>query len=114
MLASRPAIASPVSSYQAAPSVVQVACAGSIAALPVTWHFPRSQQPAGLVWVQHGFFRADQNMADLARRLAAAGFVVFAPTIASFETPCTFNNVVDFIPNIAPLSPIPPARRASC
>jgi hypothetical protein len=102
LLASRPAVAAaPLPNYRAAPSVVQVACAGSIAALPVTWYFPRSQQPAGLVWVQHGFFRVDQNMADLARQMAAAGFLVFAPTIASLNPPCTFNDVVDFIPNLA-------------
>lgn len=104
LLASRPAIAAtPLANYLAAPSVVHVACAGSVAALQVTWYFPRAQQPAGLVWVQHGFFRANQNMADFARRMAAAGFMVFAPTIASFDPPCTFNNVVDFIPNLAPL-----------
>jgi dienelactone hydrolase len=95
--------AAAASSYVAASSTVRVACAGTTTVLPVTWYFPQPQTAAGLVWLQHGFFRANENVADLASRLARAGFVVFAPTIASLQGPCTFNNVTDFVPNLAAL-----------
>lgn len=89
--------------FVAAQSTVRVACAGTTSVLPATWYFPPSLSPAGLVWLQHGFFRANENVADLASKMARAGFVVFSPTIASLQGPCTFNNVADFVPNLAAL-----------
>ena len=95
--------AAATSSYVAASSTVRVACAGTTTVLPATWYFPQPQTSAGLVWLQHGFFRANEDVAHLASQMARAGFVVFAPTIASLQGPCTFNNVTDFVPNLAAL-----------
>ncbi len=78
-------------------------CGESIASLPVTWYFPMPDTSAGLVWLQHGFFRANENVADLASKLARAGFVVVATTIPSLERGCNINNVTTFLPNFAPL-----------
>jgi dienelactone hydrolase len=85
-----------------APATLLVQCGAGITTLPVTWHFP-ARPPVGLVWLQHGFFRTNQNIADLASKLAYAGFVVVAPTIQSLGSTCTFNNVTTFVPNFADL-----------
>lgn len=83
-------------------STVPVRCGTSTVNLPATWHFPVPNVSAGLVWLQHGFFRTHQNMADLASKLARTGFVVVATTMPSLSA-CGFNNVTTFLPNVAPL-----------
>jgi hypothetical protein len=85
-----------------ASSTVPVRCGTSTVSLPVTWHFPVPNVSAGLVWLQHGFFRTNQNMADLGSKLARVGFVVVATTMPSLSA-CGFNNVTTFLPNVAPL-----------
>jgi len=82
-------------------STVQVQCDATMVELPVTWYFPVSGRPAGLVWLQHGFFRANENLADLASRLGRSGFLTFAITIPSFHERCNVNNVTTFVPNFA-------------
>lgn len=49
------------------------------------WVFPNKEQPPnGLIYLQHGFFRSNNNMAAMAIQLAdATNSVVVAPTISS-------------------------------
>ncbi|GAA2634578.1 alpha/beta fold hydrolase [Paractinoplanes durhamensis] len=57
------------------------------------WYFPATTTPKALVYLQHGFSRSGANLADLARRYQAAGFLVFAPTLPSIDLyGCTVNN----------------------
>jgi hypothetical protein len=58
------------------------------------WYFPAATTPKALVYLQHGFSRANDNVADLARKYQAAGFLVFAPTLPSADIyGCTVNNL---------------------
>ncbi|BBH69044.1 hypothetical protein ACTI_57290 [Actinoplanes sp. OR16] len=58
------------------------------------WYFPATTTPKALVYLQHGFSRANDNVADLARKYQAAGFLVFAPTLPSADIyGCTVNNL---------------------
>ncbi|WP_433832072.1 alpha/beta hydrolase [Actinoplanes sp. CA-015351] len=58
------------------------------------WYFPATTSPKALVYLQHGFSRANDNVADLARKYQAAGFLVFAPTLPSADIyGCTVNNL---------------------
>ncbi|MEU4420714.1 alpha/beta hydrolase [Actinoplanes sp. NPDC024001] len=69
------------------------------------WYFPATTSPKALVYLQHGFSRSNGNMADLARRYQAAGFLVFAPTLPSINLyGCTVNNTGNntaFLNNVA-------------
>jgi hypothetical protein len=49
------------------------------------WYFPATTSPKALVYLQHGFSRANDNVADLARKYQAAGYLVFAPTLPSAD-----------------------------
>lgn len=65
-------------------SMLVVACGPQGTRLAADWYFPPTRKAAGLVWVQHGFFRTKRNVATLARYLAEhTGAVVVAPTISS-------------------------------
>ncbi|MFD1365552.1 alpha/beta hydrolase [Actinoplanes sichuanensis] len=58
------------------------------------WYFPATTSPKALVYLQHGFSRANDNVADLARKYQAAGYLVFAPTLPSADIyGCTVNNL---------------------
>ncbi|MEU4564256.1 alpha/beta hydrolase [Actinoplanes sp. NPDC023936] len=58
------------------------------------WYFPATTSPKALVYLQHGFSRSNNNVADLARKYQAAGFLVFAPTLPSADIyGCTVNNL---------------------
>jgi hypothetical protein len=58
------------------------------------WYFPATTSPKALVYLQHGFSRANDDVADLARRYQAAGYLVFAPTLPSADIyGCTVNNL---------------------
>ncbi len=58
------------------------------------WYFPATSSPKALVYLQHGFSRSNANVADLARKYQAAGFLVFAPTLPSADIyGCTVNNL---------------------
>lgn len=89
--------------YAAGRSAVEVKCDAATSVLPVTWYFPRAQEWVGLVWLQHGFFRANEHVGALAAKMAGAGLVVVAPTIPSVQPSCAFNDVVGFVPNFARL-----------
>ncbi|MEU4084830.1 alpha/beta hydrolase [Streptomyces aureus] len=70
------------------------------------WYFPAAA-PKGTVWLQHGFSRSNGNLEDMARHYAAAGFIVFAPTLPSADTfGCTVSNLGNntaFLDNVADL-----------
>lgn len=59
---------------------LEVACGDRTVSLPARWSIPAGQ-PTALAWVQHGFARTGERMADLADRLAADGLLVVAPTV---------------------------------
>ena len=54
------------------------------------WAFPEGVTPTGMIWLQHGFARSNDNVADLMRRYAARGYVVVNPSFAAFGT-CAIN-----------------------
>jgi hypothetical protein len=66
---------------------LSVPCGDRSLELSVRWSFPE-RPPIGLAWVQHGFARSGERMADLADRLAARGLVAVAPTVDAFG-PCS-------------------------
>ncbi|MEI8080654.1 MAG: alpha/beta hydrolase [Actinomycetes bacterium] len=71
----------------------QIRCAMTIQQRPTTWWFPQGP-PKALVWLQHGFARSNDNMADLAGKLAGNGYLVFAPDLASANVlGCTLENL---------------------
>jgi YVTN family beta-propeller protein/VCBS repeat-containing protein len=53
--------------------------------LSATWYFPnKDERPAGLIYLQHGFFRSSANVSALARQLAdSTNSIVVTPTISS-------------------------------
>lgn len=87
-------------------NTVDVRCAFLIYKRAGDWYFPATA-PKGTVWLQHGFGRANDRLEDLARRYAAAGFVVFAPTLPSADMfGCTVSNIgnnTGFLDNVADL-----------
>lgn len=54
------------------------------------WAFPENTTPTGMIWLQHGFARSNDNVADLMRRYAARGYVVVNPSFSGFGT-CAIN-----------------------
>lgn len=83
----------------------EIRCVMDILHRPTTWWFPKGQ-PRALIWLQHGFARSNQNMADLAGVLAQDGYLVFAPTLATVNPlGCTVQNLnnADFMHNVADL-----------
>ena len=61
-----------------------IPCGTSGTPVPASWFFPDRRRPTGVVWVQHGFFRAAANVLTLARYIAGhTGAIVVAPTIGS-------------------------------
>ncbi|MCF2531538.1 alpha/beta hydrolase [Yinghuangia soli] len=85
---------------------VEVRCAAFVYHRSSNWYFPAGT-PKGTVWLQHGFSRSNDRLDDLARRYAAAGFVVFAPTLPSADLfGCTVSNLGNntaFLNNVADL-----------
>lgn len=85
-------------------NTVDVPCAAFTYHPDVDWFLP-SGTPRGLVYLQHGFSRSNGNLADLAEHYAAAGFVVFAPTLPSADIfGCTVSNLgnnAPFLNNVA-------------
>jgi dienelactone hydrolase len=63
--------------------------------------------PKGLIWVQHGFLRSGSNIADLASKYAAQGYIAFAPTLPTANIyGCTLEDIgnnTDFLENVADL-----------
>ncbi|WP_411104296.1 alpha/beta hydrolase [Streptomyces sp. cmx-4-9] len=87
-------------------NTVDVRCAFLIYKRAGDWYFPAGAAK-GTVWLQHGFSRANDHLEDIARRYAAAGFIVFAPTLPSSDTfGCTVSNLGNntaFLNNVADL-----------
>ncbi|MQY26112.1 alpha/beta fold hydrolase [Nocardia aurantia] len=82
----------------AAPTTVDIPCAGAIHHQPADWYLPEGA-PRGLVWLQHGFARTDANVADLAETLTAAGYLVFTPSLPFIDPAgCTLQNLGDNTP----------------
>jgi predicted dienelactone hydrolase len=73
------------STFVEASTTVDVKCAALTYHQAADWFFPSAATPKGLVYLQHGFSRSNGNMADLAEHYAAAGFLVFAPTLPSTD-----------------------------
>ncbi|GHJ48021.1 hypothetical protein Cs7R123_53630 [Catellatospora sp. TT07R-123] len=88
-------------------NTVDVSCAAFTYHPAADWFLPATTSPKGLVYLQHGFSRSNGNMADLAEHYAAAGFVVFAPTLPSADIfGCTVSNLgnnAPFLNNVAAL-----------
>ncbi|MBF6181631.1 alpha/beta hydrolase [Nocardia otitidiscaviarum] len=88
------------------PETVDIACGDAVRHLNADWYLPDG--PAGgLIWLQHGFARSNANVASLAEHFAAAGYVVFAPSLPFMDPAgCTLQNLGDntgFLGNIADL-----------
>lgn len=80
------------------PGSIDLPCAASTLRQDAAWYLP-SETPRGLVWLQHGFARAETNVADLARTLAAAGYLVFTPSLPFLNLDgCTLQNLGDNTP----------------
>lgn len=71
---------------------VEVDCGTGGTDVPTDWYFPQPNDALGLVWLQHGFSRANNQMIDLATKIAERGFVVFAPSMAPGTSGCAMNN----------------------
>ena len=65
-------------------SALEVGC-GCGETLDADWYFPnQADEPAGLIYLQHGFFRSKANLSALAVQLAEqTNSVVVVPTVAS-------------------------------
>ncbi|MFG1855744.1 hypothetical protein ACGFJT_28200 [Actinomadura geliboluensis] len=87
-------------------TTVEIRCAFTTLNQSADWYFP-SGAPQGLVWLQHGFARANDHVADLASKYAAAGYLVFAPTLPTANLfGCTLQNIgnnTGFLGNVADL-----------
>jgi hypothetical protein len=87
-------------------TTVEIRCAFTILNQGADWYFPAGT-PQGLVWLQHGFARSKDNVADLASKYAGAGYLVFAPTLPTANVfGCTLQNLgnnTDFLGNVADL-----------
>ena len=63
---------------------------GGTTTVQANWAFPTGTTPTGLIWLQHGFARNKDNVADLTRKYAAKGWVVVAPSLGAIGS-CTIN-----------------------
>lgn len=66
-----------------------IPCSGTTN-IDARWAFPDGVTPTGMIWLQHGFARSNDNVADLMRRYAARGYVVVNPSLSGFGT-CAIN-----------------------
>ncbi|WP_203833647.1 alpha/beta hydrolase [Actinoplanes campanulatus] len=75
---------------------ITVPCGSSTLTQDADWFFPETTSPKALVLLQHGFSRSNSNVAALARKYQAAGFLVFTPTLPSTNSSgCTVSNQGD-------------------
>ncbi|MFJ3666897.1 hypothetical protein ACIPSE_10625 [Streptomyces sp. NPDC090106] len=99
-----PSTAPAATAVTSASTTVDVSCAAFTYHPDADWYFPAGT-PKGLVWLQHGFARSGVNMADLAEHYAAAGYLVFVPTLPSADIfGCTLQNLGNnkpFLNNVA-------------
>lgn len=78
---------------------IEVPCGDRTVSLPARWSIPESQ-PTALTWLQHGFARSGERMADLADRLAADGLLVVAPTVDALGG-CSLSDSTSIVAGIA-------------
>jgi cysteine-rich repeat protein len=83
---------------------VRVDCGSNGTDVPTDWYFPVPNPNLGLVWVQHGFSRTNNQYVDLSTKLAAEGYVVFATSLAPGNIGCAMNNA-GFLSDMARLFP---------
>ncbi|MFF3501729.1 hypothetical protein [Streptomyces sp. NPDC003247] len=99
-----PSPAHAAGSVTAVSTTVDVSCAAFTYHPDADWYFP-SGTPKGLVWLQHGFARSGAHLGDLAEHYAAAGYLVFVPTLPSADLfGCTLQNLGNnkpFLNNVA-------------
>ncbi|WP_067701478.1 hypothetical protein [Nocardia jejuensis] len=101
------ALAAPASAESTrAPGGIDIPCAGHTLHQQASWYLPPGA-PRGLIWLQHGFARTSDNVADLAAGFAAAGYLVFTPSLPFLDlSGCTLQNLGDntgFLDNVAQL-----------
>jgi pimeloyl-ACP methyl ester carboxylesterase len=105
LLAAAPAAAHAASAWTEVSTTVDVGCSIFTYHQAADWYFPATSRPKALVYLQHGFSRSNGNMQDLAEHYAAAGFLVFAPTLPSADIyGCTVSNLGNnnpFLNNVA-------------
>jgi len=89
-----------------ATTTTPVPCAFWNQQLPTDWYLPPAA-PIGLLYAQHGFGETKDDWSDFATSAAAAGFVVFAPTLPTANLfGCTVQSLGDntrFLTHIAAL-----------
>ncbi|MBM4246313.1 MAG: hypothetical protein FJ148_21355 [Deltaproteobacteria bacterium] len=100
------AVSAPARAYTVATAShdVTVDCGTSGTDVPTDWYFPQPNPNLGLVWLQHGFSRTNNQMIDLATEIASRGYVVFATSLAPGATGCAMNNA-GFLSDFARLFP---------
>ncbi|GAB2514586.1 alpha/beta fold hydrolase [Nocardia heshunensis] len=77
---------------------IDIPCAASTLHQTADWYLPDGS-PRALIWLQHGFARDGSKVADLARTLADAGYLVFAPSLPFLDlSGCTLQNLGDNTP----------------
>lgn len=85
---------------------VEIRCAFTTLRQSSDWYFPAGT-PKALLWLQHGFASSNDSVDDSARKFAAQGFLVFAPTLPTASLlGCTLENLgnnTDFLHNVADL-----------
>jgi acetyl esterase/lipase len=91
-----------------ASSTTAVRCAFRTYNLPTDWYLPSpAAPPVGLLYAQHGFAESRADFSEFATAAAAAGFVVFVPTLPTADLfGCTVQNLGNntrFLSNVASL-----------
>ncbi|WP_084522559.1 alpha/beta hydrolase [Nocardia inohanensis] len=85
---------------------VDIRCSFTTLHQSSAWYFP-GENPKAMVWLQHGFASSNDSVDDTARKFAAQGFLVFAPTLPTANLlGCTLENLgnnTDFLHNVADL-----------
>ncbi|MBF4999431.1 hypothetical protein IRT45_19985 [Nocardia sp. BSTN01] len=76
------AAVAPVAAGPPLPGTVDLPCAATTLHQDAAWYRPAGT-PRGLVRLQHGFARAEGNVATLAETLSAAGYLVLSPACRS-------------------------------
>ncbi|MFI6866070.1 alpha/beta hydrolase [Nocardia sp. NPDC050406] len=89
------AVETPARAQTALPGSIEIPCATRVLEQSADWYLPAGE-PLGLVWIQHGFARANANVSALATLFSEAGYLVFAPSLPfmNFEG-CTLQNLGD-------------------
>ncbi|WP_194832942.1 alpha/beta hydrolase [Nocardia sp. XZ_19_369] len=87
-------------------NTVEVRCAFTMLRRSSDWFFPAGT-PKALLWLQHGFASSNDAVDETARKFAAQGFLVFAPTLPTANAfGCTVENLgnnTNFLHNVADL-----------